>query len=124
MVILDSIHKFLVLLAGLSNTGGIDRGNLWAFVTASFTVLLFGVALWQLRNLNKTSRAEFNYKLTGDFFTKEARPIVFLIENKWLNFHEGSKSKAPSFSIKENEDTARMLLNKFFATGNLLNFIK
>ncbi len=115
------IHNMLVPLVGISATGGIDRSTLWEFVIAVLTGLLFWVAFIQLGSLNKTTTAEFNHKLTGDFFTQEARILIFLIENKQFIFNKSSKAenKASYFSFKENEDTRKMQIKESFTTNEV-----
>ncbi len=119
------IHNLLVPLVGISATGGIDRATFWEFVIAVLTALLFWIAFVQLGTLNKTTTAEFNHKLTEDFFTREARSLVFLIENKWLIFNDYSKfeNKASFFSFQENEATRSMKIKKIFTTNEVDDFI-
>jgi hypothetical protein len=56
-------------------------------VAAAATVALIIVAWRQLRSLAKTSRSDFLYGLKSDFFTKEARQLVFLANEELLCFH-------------------------------------
>ncbi|HEY4905273.1 MAG TPA: hypothetical protein VIH89_17480 [Candidatus Sulfotelmatobacter sp.] len=69
-----------------------DPGNVWAMITAITTVALVLVAYWQLRALARTSRSEFLYKLKRDFFTDEARRLIFLAENDLLEFQSADIS--------------------------------
>ncbi len=70
-------------------------------VTALATILLIGVAYWQLRSLAQTSRSDFLYRLKSDFFTDEARRLIFLAENELLKFH--SEHQIPFFEILRRE---------------------
>src|SRR5664279_233116 len=63
-------------------------------VLAGMTVALFIVAKKQLTNLAETSaleqrtnRANFVYRIRRDFFTPQARQLMFLIEENLLKFH-------------------------------------
>jgi hypothetical protein len=79
----------------------------WAMATAIATVGLIAVANYQLRDLAKTSKSDFLYKLKKDFFTPEARRLVFLAENDLLKFKPG---RIPYFEIAapDAETTERM----------------
>jgi hypothetical protein len=63
-----------------------EPANLWAMLTAITTIGLVAVAYWQLSDLAQTSRSDFMYKLKQDFFTAEARRLVFLVDNDLLEF--------------------------------------
>jgi hypothetical protein len=65
-------------------------------ITAIATSLLVWVAYWQLRNLARTSRSDFLYKLKKDFFTEDARRLIFLVDNDLLEFCE---SEIPYFRV-------------------------
>jgi hypothetical protein len=68
----------------------------WVMVTAIASAVLVVVAWSQLRSLAKTSRSDFLYKLKKDFFTDEARRLVFLFEQELLEFQPGDM---PYFKI-------------------------
>jgi hypothetical protein len=55
-------------------------------LTTVITAVVAGLAYWQFRKLVQTSRSDFIYKLRKDFFTDEARRLIFLIEHKLLEF--------------------------------------
>jgi len=84
-----------------------DPEAFWAMATAIATVGLIAVANYQLRDLAKTSKSDFLYKLKKDFFTPEARRLVFLAENDLLRFKPGP---IPYFEIAspDAETTKRM----------------
>jgi len=75
--------------------------------TAVSTAALIAVAYYQLRDLAKTSKSDFLYKLKKDFFTPEARRLVFLAENNLLRFQQ---ERIPYFQIirPDAEATSRM----------------
>jgi len=64
-----------------------DPAIFWSMVSAIATVVFLIVAWRQLRSLAKTSRSDFLYRLKSDFFTKEARQLVFLANEDLLHFH-------------------------------------
>jgi hypothetical protein len=73
-----------------------DPATFWAMVSAVATVVVTVVAYWQLRSLAQTSRSDFLYRLKKDFFTTEARQLIFLAEHELLEFHEAG---IPHFAI-------------------------
>ncbi len=84
-----------------------DPPSFWAMGAAIATVGLIAVAYYQLRDLAETSKSDFLYKLKKDFFTVQARRLVFLAENDLLRFQPG---KIPYFEIiqPDAETTSRM----------------
>jgi hypothetical protein len=84
-----------------------DPATFWAMAAAIATAGLIAVAYYQLRDLAKTSKSDFLYKLKKDFFTPEARRLVFLAENDLLRFQ---RSQIPYFDIvrPDAETTNRM----------------
>jgi len=73
-----------------------DPSVFWAMITAIATIALIAVAYWQLSNLAQTSRSDFLYRLKKDFFTDDARRLIFLAEHELLEFHE---QEIPHFEI-------------------------
>jgi hypothetical protein len=59
----------------------------WVMATAILTLALVLVAWKQLRDLARTSRSDFLYKLKRDFFTHEETELMFLVENDLLVFN-------------------------------------
>jgi len=74
-----------------------DPAIFWAMVTAVATIVLILVAYWQLKSLAKTSRSDFLYRLKSDFFSKEARQLIFLAEYNLLKFQ--AQDEVPHFEI-------------------------
>jgi hypothetical protein len=64
-----------------------DPASFWAMVAAVATIALIIVAYKQLRDLGRTSRADFLYRLKSDFFNVQARQLIFLTEHNLLKFH-------------------------------------
>ena len=58
----------------------------WVMATALFTLVLVLVAWKQLRDLARTSRSDFLYRLKKDFFTGTQTEFIFLLENDLLVF--------------------------------------
>jgi hypothetical protein len=79
-----------------------DPAIFWAMVAAVATVVLLFLAWRQLRSLAKTSRSDFLYRLKSDFFTKEARQLVFLANEDLLQFH--IEPDIPYFEIVERNN--------------------
>jgi hypothetical protein len=89
----------------------------WAMATAIATVGLIAVANYQLRDLAKTSKSDFLYKLKKDFFTPEARRLVFLAENDLLKFKPG---RIPYFEIATPDaETAKRMEDLGITTSSL-----
>src|ERR1700722_15044937 len=65
--------------------------------TALLTLALAWVAWKQLRDLARTNRSDFLYKLKKDFFTEVETELIFLIENDLLIFNP----QTPSFDTVE-----------------------
>jgi hypothetical protein len=77
-----------------------EPGNFWAMLTAVTTVALAWVAYRQLGDLARTGKSDFLYKLKKDFFTDEARRLMFLIENDLLEFRF---AEIPYFQILKSQ---------------------
>jgi len=75
-----------------------DPAVLWVAATALLTALLVWVAWRQLGSLAQTSTSDFLFRLKSDFFTFEARKLVFLIEQELLRFED---AEIPYFSIPD-----------------------
>jgi hypothetical protein len=88
---------FWVMLTGLGT-----------FVLALVTFLLFKVAKKQLTDLAETSareertnKADFIFRLGRNFFTLEARQLIFLIEEELIAYENAS---IPYFKIEKMEE--------------------
>src|ERR1017187_7444175 len=82
-----------------------DPAIFWAAATAVITIILVLVAWVQLRDLARTSRADFIFRLKNDFFTAEARRLLFLVEEDLLRFED---DKIPYFSIPDLDTQLRI----------------
>jgi hypothetical protein len=87
-----------------------EPGNFWAMLTAVTTVVLALIAYWQLGDLARTGKSDFLYKLKKDFFTDDARRLMFLIDNDLLEFCSEEisyfqilKPKSPEAEIRLSE---------------------
>lgn len=69
-----------------------DPGVFWVMATVLITLVLVLVAWKQLSNLSHTSTADFIFRLKKDFFTQEARGLLFLVEEDLLRFEDGDIS--------------------------------
>ena len=78
-----------------------DPAVFWAMATSVFTLALVGVALKELGGLARTSRADFIFRLKNDFFTEDARRLLFLLEEDLLQFEDG---EIPYFTIRKVND--------------------
>jgi len=76
-----------------------DCNCFWAATTAVATIALVIVGFWQLKGLNKTSREDFLQKLKNDFFSKNERRLMFLIENKFLKFGSIKINETESYHL-------------------------
>lgn len=83
-----------------------DPAIFWSMATAVCTFLLVlatAALVWvgfvQLRQLVKTSKADFVDRLKRDFFTVEARRLIFLVEHDFLDFHQPA-GEIPYFTIR------------------------
>jgi len=77
-----------------------DWNSLWSALTALGTLALVVVAYKQIQSLiktnedaNRTATEDFLYKLKKDFFTREARTLLTLLEIDSLKFEEISEDK-------------------------------
>jgi hypothetical protein len=96
-----------------------DPGIFWAMLTAITTVALAAVAYWQLSDLAQTNRSDFIYKLKEDFFTDEARRLVFLVDNDLLQFKVAT---IPYFEIAIPEDAeTRKRIEELGIVGSTLS---
>ncbi len=108
---------------------------LWSFLTAVATLGLVWVGYFQLRklietnkNANAISQEKFLYKLKGDFFTKDARDLLILIEEEAL-FFNGDEKGVGYFKIAIEDGTKEVLrdsLNinrKYYTTHEIDDFL-
>jgi hypothetical protein len=75
-----------------------DPAVFWAAATTVITALLAWVAWKQLGSLADSSTSDFLFRLKSDFFTEQARKLVFLIERDLLKFEDAG---IPYFSIPD-----------------------
>jgi hypothetical protein len=79
------VYKFLKFLCGTEpHNKNINRTVLWSMFSAGFTVLLMGIALFQLSDIRKTNSAEFSHKITNDFFTESNINLLTLFDENVL----------------------------------------
>ena len=79
-----------------------------AYATVAMVVITMGAAIGaflQLTEIQKTTKADFHYKMTRNFFTDQSRNLIMLFENNLLEFKE---LKIPS----QNIDYVYFALNK------------
>lgn len=69
-------------------TETIKSQTVWIGLTAILTGILAGVAYWQLKSFNKTTRADFIHRFTKDFFNESTREIIALLDYSALKFRE------------------------------------
>ena len=94
----------------------------WETTSAVATVWLVYVALKELGDGNRTSRADFIQRFCDSFFREETRDLIMLLDNKALSFRE---DKFPHFVIDENavkqwpisESKKKALLERKFYSG-------
>ena len=86
-----------------------DPGVFWVMATAVITIAIVAVTAvlallaWkQLRDLARTSRADFIFRLKNDFFTADSRQLLFLAEENFLRFED---AKIPYFAINKPDDS-------------------
>jgi len=82
---------------------GPDPATFWVAATAVITALLVWVAWKQLGSLAKSSASDFLFRLKSDFFTGQARKLMFLIEQNLLRFEDAA---IPYFSIPDFNNPA------------------
>jgi len=75
-----------------------DPAVFWVAATAGITALLVWVAWKQLGSLADSSTSDFLFRLKSDFFTEQARKLVFLIEQDLLKFED---AEIPYLSIPD-----------------------
>jgi len=85
-----------------------EPANFWAMLTTVITLVLAALAYWQLRKLVLTSRSDFIYRLKKDFFTDEARRLIFLIENGLLEFTSATVGYFQTVKTQEGDTQTRM----------------
>jgi hypothetical protein len=78
-----------------------DPAIFWAMATFVFTAAIAFVAWKELGDLARTSRADFIFRLKNSFFTEDARRLLFLVEEKLLQFED---SEIPYFTIRNVND--------------------
>lgn len=78
-----------------------DPTVFWVMLGAAATVVLILVAYQQLSALSRTTKSDFLYKVKKDFFTKDARRLIFLIENDLLEF---KRAPIPYFEIQDGPE--------------------
>lgn len=96
-----------------------DPTTFWVAVTAAITALLAWVAWSQLGSLADSSASDFLFRLKSDFFTEQARKLVFLIEQDLLKFEDAT---IPYFSIpKFNEAELKPRLQELGITASTIS---
>lgn len=75
-------------------------GFLGGLVGAGATALLAYIAWTQLKGIATTASADFIIKLKRDFFTREERRLMHLIDNDWLKFRRGPDDQ-PWFEVDQ-----------------------
>lgn len=78
-----------------------DPTVFWVMLGAAAAVVLIVVAYQQLGTLSKTAKSDFLYKVKKDFFTEDARRLIFLTENDLLEFR---RTAIPYFEISGGQD--------------------
>jgi hypothetical protein len=80
-----------------------EPASFWAMAAAIFTALIAVVAYKQLGDLAQSSKSDFLYRLKKDFFTEEARRLMFLVDNDLLEFRA---EEIPFFQVVKREDAS------------------
>lgn len=75
-----------------------DPSAFWAMVAGIATLILVLVAWQQLSALARTSRADFIFRLKGDFFSEKTRRLICLIDEDLLEFEDVGYGR---FAIKD-----------------------
>lgn len=75
-----------------------DPAVFWTMAAVALTAALVFVAWRELGNLARTSRADFIFRLKNDFFTEDARRLLFLVDENLLEFQD---SEIPYFTIRK-----------------------
>lgn len=78
-----------------------DASTFWVMITAVATVALILVAYRQLKDLARTSRSDFLYRLKSDFFNERTRQLIFLAEHNLLEFQPDA---IPYFKVLGHEE--------------------
>jgi hypothetical protein len=103
------------------NSGFRDTSLLIGLMTTNAELLIAYVAWIQLNKIKKANSAEFIHKLKRDFFTKEARNLMTLIELDALKYV--NNEKLPYFIVLEERiaslpgEIKKELLNKMLYTA-------
>jgi hypothetical protein len=79
-----------------------DPAIFWSMIAALGTIALLCVAYKQLSDLARTSKADFLHRLKKDFFTEEARRLVFLFDHDLIDFR--GTTPVPFFELRKNSD--------------------
>lgn len=96
-----------------------DPTTFWVAATAVITALLAWVAWSQLGSLADSSTSDFLFRLKSDFFTEQARKLVFLIERDLLRFEDAA---IPYFSIPDfNEAELKPRLQELGITASTIS---
>jgi hypothetical protein len=77
-------EELLLFLFGSNNA--VDRAALWTGAIAIVTALAAGFALFQLRSIRRTSRADFTKRFIDSFFVADSRLLFTLLLNSALEF--------------------------------------
>ena len=78
-------------------------GLIGALINGFLTLILIYVAWKELDSISNTSKADFLIKMKHDFFTKEARKIIHLIENGYIDFIDKERLNESFFKVNENK---------------------
>lgn len=79
------VYQILKFLCGTeAGTDKINRSGLWSTVSIVFTIILIWFAFVQIKEVNKTTHAEFTHKIKDDFFTKTNINLLTLLDEEVL----------------------------------------
>ena len=96
-----------------------DPAVFWVMATFVLTAVLVLVAWKELGDLARTSRADFIFRLKNNFFTDEARRLLFLVDENLLQFED---SEIPYFTIRNADDPAlRSRFKELGITGSTVS---
>jgi hypothetical protein len=77
-------HEIAAFLFGAGKT--IDRTAQWTGAIAVVTAFAAGFGLFQLRSIQRTSRADFTKRFIDSFFVEDSRTLFTLLLNSALEF--------------------------------------
>lgn len=115
---------FLIVIAVVIKYSNPYEHGYWEMITAIATIVIAGVAFYQLSKSNEISVADFTHRLTNDFFNEKTNELIMMFENGLLEFriekivNGRDEDKIYLFELSQDKLEANPYLLEFLLNPN------